>query len=98
MARLMARPRGLHRNAKRGTAKTMNLLRKHLGWIGIVVVVSTVMLWKFVAKPASAGNRVMDPFKVAAVVVVQRRPIENGVTLSGEFRPYQQVDVHAKVA
>jgi RND family efflux transporter MFP subunit len=74
----------------------MNLQRKHFVWIGIMVAVGTVMLWKFLARPAS--NRAIDPLKVAAVAVVQRRPIENALTLSGEFRPYQQVDVHAKVA
>jgi RND family efflux transporter MFP subunit len=34
----------------------------------------------------------------AAVVVVQRKPISSSITLSGEFRPFQEVDVHAKVA
>jgi len=29
---------------------------------------------------------------------VQRRALSNSVTLSGEFRPFQEVDVHAKVA
>jgi len=32
------------------------------------------------------------------VVLAQRRPVVNALTLSGAFRPYQQVDVHAKVA
>ncbi len=76
----------------------MNLKRMQLVGIGIAVAVGTVLLWRFVAKPASASNRGIDSLKVAAVAMVQRRPIENAVTLSGEFRPYQQVDVHAKVA
>lgn len=33
-----------------------------------------------------------------AVVLVQRKPISNSLVLSGEFVPFQQVDVHAKVA
>ena len=76
----------------------MNLNRKQLAWIGIVVAVGAAISWKFIARPASASNRGIDPLKVAAIAVVQRRPIENALTLSGEFRPYQQVDVHAKVA
>ena len=76
----------------------MNPKRKQLVYAGIAVAVGTILLWRFVAKSASASNSAVDPVKVAAVVMVQRRPIENAVTLSGEFRPYQQVDVHAKVA
>jgi RND family efflux transporter MFP subunit len=34
----------------------------------------------------------------AAVAVVKRAAIVNKLTLSGAFRPYQEVDVHAKVA
>lgn len=76
----------------------MNVKRKQFVYVAIAVLVCAVIYWRFVAKPASASNRVIDPLKVAAVAVVQRRPIENALTLSGEFRPYQQVDVHAKVA
>jgi RND family efflux transporter MFP subunit len=36
--------------------------------------------------------------RTVAVALAQRRPIANSLTLSGEFRPYQEVDVHAKVA
>lgn len=34
----------------------------------------------------------------AAVALVARKPLSNSVILSGEFRPFQEVDVHAKVA
>ena len=33
-----------------------------------------------------------------AVALVTRTPLVNTLTLSGAFRPYQEVDVHAKVA
>ena len=36
--------------------------------------------------------------RVAPVVLAARAPLENSLTLTGEFRPFQQVDVHAKVA
>jgi RND family efflux transporter MFP subunit len=35
---------------------------------------------------------------VAAVAPVQRGSIENSLTIAGEFKPFQDVDVHAKVA
>ena len=74
----------------------MSLKRKQLVWVGVAVAVVAVASWRFVAHSANASDRGSDPVKVAAVAVVQRRPIENALTLSGEFRPYQQVDVHAK--
>jgi RND family efflux transporter MFP subunit len=76
----------------------MNLNRKQLVCVGIAVALVALILWRVAAQPAKASNRAIDPVKVAAVAVVQRRPIQNALTLSGEFRPYQQVDVHAKVA
>jgi multidrug efflux pump subunit AcrA (membrane-fusion protein) len=50
------------------------------------------------ARPANASNHETAGAKVAALAQVERDRIENDLTLSGEFRPYQQVDVHAKVA
>ena len=32
------------------------------------------------------------------MAVVERRPISSSLTLSGDFRPFQEVDVHAKIA
>jgi RND family efflux transporter MFP subunit len=43
--------------------------------------------------PAGKGGDV-----VAAVARVQRGKIENSLTISGEFKPFQEVAVHAKVA
>jgi RND family efflux transporter MFP subunit len=34
----------------------------------------------------------------AAVARVQRGTLENSLTISGEFKPFQEIDVHAKVA
>ena len=34
----------------------------------------------------------------AAVVTVERRPLGNTLTIAGEFKPFQDVEVHAKVA
>ncbi len=79
-------------------ARAMNLKRKQLICVGIAAAAMALISWRFAAHSAEASNRGIDPVKVAAVAVVQRRPIENALTLSGEFRPFQQVDVHAKVA
>ena len=46
-------------------------------------------------RPGLVRNFLLRP---VAVALVTRRPVVNSLTLSGAFRPYQQVDVHAKVA
>ena len=43
--------------------------------------------------PAGSAEEV-----TAAVARVQRGTIENSLTIAGEFKPFQEVDVHAKVA
>jgi RND family efflux transporter MFP subunit len=45
------------------------------------------------ADHAAAGDLV-----IAAVVEVQRGPMDNTLTIAGEFKPFQDVEVHAKVA
>src|SRR5689334_17267307 len=39
-----------------------------------------------------------DPLPRAAVVKVRRAPLSNTLSIAGEFLPYQEVDLHAKVA
>jgi len=49
-------------------------------------------------KNAHADKGEEVSLRPAAVALVKRSPITNSLTLSGAFRPYQEVDVHAKVA
>ena len=75
----------------------MALFRKRSYWILAFIVVAAVgFLLRFWGKNAKAESESTVP--TAAVVLVKRGPIGNSLTLSGAFRPYQQVDVHAKVA
>lgn len=65
--------------------------------VGLVflLVVMGMLLFTGGAK----ANRTDTPsVPTVAVMVVTRSPLENSLRLSGEFRPYQEVDVHAKVA
>ena len=78
--------------------KAMNLERRLWLWIAIAIAVCWIAWSRISSKSANASGPAVDAVKVAAVAVIQRGPIENALTLSGEFRPYQQVDVHAKVA
>jgi len=76
----------------------MNSKRKQLIYLAIAVVLGAIIWSRLTSKSANASNQNLDPVKVAAVAVVERKPIETALMLSGEFRPYQEVDVHAKVA
>jgi RND family efflux transporter MFP subunit len=63
----------------------------------VIVVVAAVTLLITYGHKAKANQE--DPqIRPAAVALAEKHPISNTVTLSGEFRPFQEVDVHAKVA
>src|SRR5580658_3031592 len=78
----------------------MTLQRKHIV-IGVVVALSVVIGITLLVRSlgdANAGRLEEPAQRLAPVVLAVRGPIENVITLSGEFRPFQEVDVHAKVA
>jgi RND family efflux transporter MFP subunit len=62
---------------------------------GVVCLVALLRLRTGIAKADPHGDSSLRP---VAVALVKRSPVVNSLTLSGAFRPYQQVDVHAKVA
>lgn len=78
-------------------------MKRHIKWIlwlaaGLAALL-VVLAWRGTGKAARAAEA-SDPGNLRAVAVafVRRGPIANSLTLSGAFRPYQEVDVHAKVA
>ena len=78
----------------------MTLQRRHI-LIGAVVALAAVIAIMLLVHSLGDANakKVDEPAqRVAPVVVVARGSLENAITLTGEFRPFQQVDVHAKVA
>ncbi|MGA8271316.1 MAG: efflux RND transporter periplasmic adaptor subunit [Candidatus Sulfotelmatobacter sp.] len=78
----------------------MTVQRRHLV-VGVVVALAVIAAITLVIKFSSgaSANRGDEPAqRVAPVVLATRAPLENVVTLTGEFVPFQQVDVHAKVA
>jgi RND family efflux transporter MFP subunit len=71
-------------------------------WIYLAVaaalaVLGTVVYLRFSGTDAHAAPAAAS-VRVAAVAIAKEEPIVDTVTLSGEFRPFQVVDVHAKVA
>jgi multidrug efflux pump subunit AcrA (membrane-fusion protein) len=76
----------------------MNRKQKFVSITVVAAAVCLVALLRLPAKTAKASPHEDALLKPVAVVLAKRRPVVNSLTLSGAFRPYQQVDVHAKVA
>src|SRR5215469_2028413 len=78
-------------------------MTKRRVWIGVgaVVLLGSMAWWWIGRKPAEAddpdhGAGADDAS--AAVARVERHALASTLTISGEFKPFQEVDVHAKVA
>ena len=73
-------------------------------WIVVVAaVILTVVAWRWTSRASSEAEDQSHAQKTegvvrAAVVPVERKDIANTLVLSGEFKPFQDVDIHAKVA
>jgi RND family efflux transporter MFP subunit len=65
--------------------------------VAIVAVVGWV-IFEFPGHDAQASREDSSTVPTVAVAPATRGPIRSSITLSGAFRPYQEVDVHAKVA
>ncbi len=79
----------------------MTLQRRHIA-IGVVVALTVVIAITLLIRRSlgEANAKAADESvrRLAPVVLAVRGPLDNVITLSGEFRPFQEVDVHAKVA
>src|SRR6476646_3743213 len=72
---------------------------KHITLSGVAIVaICLLIFFRASGKKAKADQGEESSLRPAAVALVKRGPLVNTVTLSGAFRPYQEVDVHAKVA
>jgi RND family efflux transporter MFP subunit len=71
--------------------------RSALILVGIAVLALIVIL-RLSGKNARAEKGEETSPRPVAVALAELTPISKTVTLSGEFRPFQEVDVHAKVA
>jgi RND family efflux transporter MFP subunit len=76
----------------------MNGKLKIMSIAGVVAAVGIMALLRLPAKTAKADPEEDASLRPVAVALAKRRPVVNSLNLSGAFRPYQQVDVHAKVA
>ncbi|HTO77158.1 MAG TPA: efflux RND transporter periplasmic adaptor subunit [Thermoanaerobaculia bacterium] len=73
--------------------------KKVLGLLGAVAAVVLIASRLLRGAPARGGASTGDStLRPAAVAVAKRAPLANTLSLSGEFKPFQEVDLHAKVA
>src|SRR5262245_59493032 len=71
--------------------------------IGVVAALLALAfgVWRWFGHSTEADDTENAPpsdLVIAAVVKVQRGPMDSTLTIAGEFKPFQDVDVHAKVA
>ena len=76
----------------------MKQKQKYLIFAGLVGAFCLVAFLLIRGKGAQAEAGERPSLRPVAVALVSRRALVNSLTLSGAFQPYQQVDVHAKVA
>jgi RND family efflux transporter MFP subunit len=78
------------------------MTRKRM-WIAVVLICSIAFLhWRWTRVPSEADGPDHSPTAAgeiqAAVAKVERQSFSSQLTIAGEFKPFQDVDVHAKVA
>lgn len=71
--------------------------RKRILWIAVLVVLVVAAYALFVSSPKGGTSSAAAPTP-AAVVDVTHGTLANTLTVAGEFLPYQEVELHAKVA
>jgi RND family efflux transporter MFP subunit len=76
----------------------MNRTQKFVSIAVVAAAVCLVVLLRLPARTAKANPHKEALHRPVAVALVKRRPVVNSLTLSGAFRPYEEVDVHSKVA
>lgn len=76
----------------------MNRKRKYITFSGIVLAVFLALFFRLAGKRARAEPSEESSITPVAVALVKSAAISNKITLSGEFVPFQEVDVHAKVS
>jgi RND family efflux transporter MFP subunit len=81
-------------NTKLSAKRRWSSRRKLLGAIGLLVFLFVCVLLFHRSGPSSGSNSV----RPIAVAKVTREDLKQTLTISAEFRPYQEVSLHAKVA
>jgi RND family efflux transporter MFP subunit len=76
----------------------MKIKRRHILFLAAGLVLCLAVLFALTGRRVRASQSESSAIQPVAVVLAERKPLVNTISLSGEFRPFQEVDVHAKVA
>src|SRR5580693_5766319 len=64
-----------------------------------LLVAGSLLAWHWLGRTRTeADDRSRPAATTAAVSIVERRDLGDTLTVSGAFKPFQDIDVHAKVA
>jgi multidrug efflux pump subunit AcrA (membrane-fusion protein) len=80
------------------SGKRMIRKRVYLIASGVSALLLLAVFFRVFGKNVRAEPTEDSSITPAAVAIVKRAPISNKITLSGDFVPFQEVDVHAKVS
>src|ERR1700728_5276843 len=69
--------------------------RKRILWIVVLVLVIAALAVFIFLRPVKTPSAAP---RSAAVIAVKRGPLSSSLTVAGQFEPYQEVDLHAKVS
>jgi RND family efflux transporter MFP subunit len=76
----------------------LKIRRTHVVILVTALLTCAAVIFSLVGRRARANQSTQSLLQPVAVVLAQRKPISSSLTLNGEFRPFQEVDVHAKIA
>ena len=75
------------------------MTKKKLFIVLFILAGGSFAVWRWIARTSTeADDRNHPVLTTAAVAVVKRQDLGNTLTVSGAFKPFQDIDVHAKVA
>jgi RND family efflux transporter MFP subunit len=77
--------------------------KKHFWIVAVALLLFVFIAWRWMARTPTEAEDQNHAAKAegaipAAFVRVDRRDLEDALTISGAFKPFQDVDIHAKVA
>ena len=75
-----------------------SMRKRSLLLLVVMTAIALIVILRFSGKHASAERDDDAAVRPVAVALAEPTSISDTITLSGEFRPFQAVDVHAKVA